>query len=128
MTVGRTNCTYLPSFQALSTRDVFVGKPESRQGAGERLWQGVQCARNVREQGYKRGFCFLALACAVLAFAAALDALVAIRSRSDAVRLLALAWPPFWPISRIASRNACRSMGTYYTIPGKVAKGCERVP
>ena len=74
---------------------------------------GVHCARNVLEQGYKRGFCFLALACADLALAAALDALVAIRLRSDAVRLLARAWPPFWPISRIASRNASRSLGEY---------------
>jgi len=40
------------------------------------------------------GFRFLAFAFAVLAFAAALDALVAIRLRSDALRLLARPRPP----------------------------------
>ena len=49
-----------------------------------------------------------ALACAVFALAAALDALVAIRLRSDAVRLLARAWPPALAILCLSALMAAR--------------------
>src|SRR5215471_17044484 len=63
-----------------------------------------------RDSVHAPDFCFLTLAFAVLAFDAAFEALIAIFFRSAPVRALARAWPPFWPISRIASRNASRSM------------------
>jgi hypothetical protein len=61
-----------------------------------------------------------ALAFAVLAFAAALDALVAIRLRSDAVRLLARAWPPALAIlclSALMAARICSLMSVFIDEP-----------